>query len=216
MLTLQPERQPNRFLHHFFGKSQSAKKSTVPLPASKSDGSATSIQDRMIASPSDPPHPISHLPIDRCWFKKMPNSDAQQKGTSNTNQTGNLKLTKARHPIDHKSFFRNDFFETCNWIGEQTSKGIKEKAEVLFDVVVDGQAYGQHLLELDHADYRIASQNNVPTWLHWGSELGAYLQSNDHVGDYVTLERTTDGRYALTISSEPDGDFIGPSNIVQQ
>lgn len=122
--------------------------------------------------------------------------------------TGNLKLTKARLPIDHTTFFRYIFFGDCNWASKEAARGIKEEAIVPFDVVADGGSLGIYSLKIDHADFRVAAQGNVATWLHWGNDLSQYLRDNSHVGDYVTLERRTDGVYALIISEEPSGSYI--------
>ena len=67
---------------------------------------------------------------------------------------------------------------------------------------------GIYSLRVDHADYRVANQGNVPTWLHWGGHLSAYLKKNSHVEDYVTLELRANGSYFLTISPNPTGRYI--------
>lgn len=203
-------RQESPFL---FGKSQILKKTPVRLSNFMSGDSNTSSQIYSADLQIEPQETMPSPAIDRRWFKKLSNSDAQQKGTSNTNPTGNLKLTQAGLPIDQKLFFRHDFFRICAWSSEGLERGVKEEAVVVFEVAANGRVLGQYPLRIDHADYRVASQGNVPTWLHWGSKLGEYLQSNDHADDYVTLERRTDGHFSLIISSKPEGDFIDPSNI---
>ncbi|WP_437016315.1 hypothetical protein [Streptomyces sp. enrichment culture] len=142
------------------------------------------------------------------WFKKMSRSDAQRPEGAKSTVTGSLKLTKAKHPIDQKSYFRHSFFSDLEWaVAKQTPKGIQEKAQVAFEVLIGSKVLGTYDLVIDHADYRIANQGNVPTWLHWGEELGAYLKSHDHADDYVTIERFEDGSYRLTISTDPVGEI---------
>ncbi len=196
-----------------FGKSQVVKKPTVSILSGKSyrssQGSHGSRRhvDRVHAS-SAVVGEYSAVTELR-WYKKMSNSDAQQRRTPNTQVTGNLKLTEARLPVNHRTFFRYVFFGDCNWAGKEVNRGIKEEAVVPFHVTADGGPLGTYSLKIDHAEYRVASQGNVPTWLHWGNDLSQYLRDNGHVDDYVTLERREDGEYTLTISEEPIGDFLG-------
>lgn len=195
-----------------FGKSQVPKKSAAALPNARSynstQGSSASTGLPARPQPGGLVESIPDALVELRWFKKMSNSDAQQRGTPNTQVTGNLKLTEARLPIDHMTFFRYIFFSDCNWAGKEVARGIKEEAIVPFHIVADGGSLGEYSLKIDHADYRVASQGNVATWLHWGNDLSQYLRDNSHVGDYVTLERRTNGTYALIISEEPSGQFV--------
>ena len=191
-----------------FGTSQTPKKRSVPLPDSGATAPTVSSPPKPTTSQATPSPPQPAATVVRPWFKKMSNSDAQQKGNANTQLTGNLKLAKAGLPIDHTTFFRDDFFGSCNWAGTQKAKGLKEEAVVLFNVVIDGNDVDEISLKVDHAEYRIASQRNVPTWLHWGRELGEYLQNNNRVNDYVTLEKTSNGQYTITISNNCLGGFV--------
>lgn len=133
------------------------------------------------------------------WSKRMSRTDAQY-APAGTNVTGHLKLTQAQHPIDQKVYFRDDFFGNLAWSTEQEARGDKETATCAFDVVFDGQDLGTVPLEIDHAEYRIADQNNVPTWLHWGA-LADRLRGANFSGWWVTIERFAGGRYGLRISS---------------
>lgn len=136
------------------------------------------------------------------WFKRMSASDAQQRQTEETNVTGNLKLTQAGHLINHEVYFRHDFFGPVTWSSEAKPKGFLETAEVAIEVYVDGAPLGTFAMVVDHADYRIAGQDNVPTWLKW-KEFGTYLQGHDHRDDWVILERLSDGSFRLFIEPEP-------------
>ena len=198
----------NQAVPLLFGKSQSAKKPAVPLPGPQPSRPATSSPSTSTTQRTGSPHPVASSPVVRRWFKKMSNSDAQQTSNTNTAVTGNLKLTKARLPIDHKTFFRSDFFGSCNWAGKQSARGVKEEAVVPFDFVVNNRSIGTYPLKVDHATFRVASQGNVATWLHWGNTLGEYLKKNSHVNDHVTLERKANGQYVITISKKPVGPYI--------
>ena len=158
-----------------FGKSQVAKKSAVSVPGTKplrsARGSYASISQGDGLQTSGSVADVSSSVITFRWFKKMSNSDAQQKGTPNTQVTGNLKLTEARLPINHTTFFRYILFGDCNWAGKEVSRGIKEEAIVPFHFSADGGPLGEYSLKIDHAEYRVASQANVATWLHWGNDL---------------------------------------------
>ncbi|MFE0245998.1 hypothetical protein ACFWZ0_16610 [[Kitasatospora] papulosa] len=152
------------------------------------------------------PLPIPEI-VRYFWFKKLTNSDALQQKTSNTKITGNLRLGQARHKIDHTTFFRHRLFEGAAWgIAKTTTRGIQEKADVAFEIVIGRQSLGVHKLSIDHAEYRVAGQGNTPTWLHWGKFMGEYLRKNNHVGDFVTIEAFADNTYRLTIAADPIGE----------
>lgn len=143
----------------------------------------------------------------RRWVKRMSASDAQQPKTENSNITGNLKLGKAGAPIDPKTYFRHVFFGDQAWTPTATARGVREEAMVSFQTIIGGEDHGIQELKVDFAEYRVASQNNVPTWLHWNEYVGGYLRQNDHVGDFVTLEATDAGLYRLIFGSQPEGPF---------
>ena len=184
-----------------FGKSQLAKKTAPRFSKRTSDRTPTTGPPPTVpgASVNQPTFASS---LGHRWHKKMSFSDAQQKARPNTKVTGHLKLTQAKHPIDHRVFFRTVLFESCDWQSEHTPRGAKEFTTAPFDVVIGGERFGTHHLKLDHAEYRVANQGNVPTWLHWGSALGQYLRNNSHVGDFVTIE-DRDGLFYITISEDP-------------
>jgi len=157
---------------------------TPPAPGEEAEAAAASVTPR--------------------WWKRMTASDAQQPRTTNTNPTGNLKLTKAGHAIDWQTYFRRQMFGDAVWTVEQTERGPLEKALIDFEAIVEGTSRGRHPLKVDHAEYRIADQNNVPTWLHWGPVLGTTLRETDYVDAWVVIERLDDGTHRLEITwAEP-------------
>lgn len=76
-----------------------------------------------------------------------------------------------------------------------------EEAVIPVDVVVEGVSKGKFNFKIDHAEYRIANQNNVPTWLHWG-KLKAILLESDYTHAWVILEWLEDGSHRLEITRE--------------
>ncbi|GHB48239.1 hypothetical protein GCM10010347_17570 [Streptomyces cirratus] len=152
--------------------------------------------------PAMPSELLSHS-----WFKKMSASDAQRPPKAESKTTGNLRLSQAQHPIDQKTYFRKVFFADAQWEAKENARGVQEKAKVPFEVVIGAQSLGVHEIVIDHADYRIAGQGNVPTWLHWGEALTAHLKAHDHTGHYVTIETFEDGSRRLTISADPIGEI---------
>lgn len=52
----------------------------------------------------------------------------------------------------------------------------REDAHIPFRVIINGIDYGMFTLRLSHDPDREANQDNVPTWLHWGTELGQLIR----------------------------------------
>ena len=198
-----------------FGKSQYSPAADPGrnrgTPAGQPDRRTNEVPDR---SPRDPtsgslPQRKSYIAgaVVKRWTKKLTGSDAQQKATEATQITGNLKLTQARHPIDHLRYFRHDFFGQLSWIAESKPRGVLETAEVDMEVLVDGIRIGTFVMIVDHADYRVAGQGNVATWLKWRA-FGDYLRNNDQRGRFASLEVLDGGQYRLHLADEPSGDFV--------
>ncbi|MET9131552.1 phospholipase D-like domain-containing protein [Streptomyces antibioticus] len=188
-----------------FGRSAKGKHRDPLRGAKESDIPAVKEMD-LPAFEDEPARPREILV--HSWFKKMSRSDAQHPTGINSKATGNLKLAQANHPIDQKRYFRHSFFSDLEWVvAKKTPRGVQEKAAVSFEVLIGTKKLGDYDLVIDHAAYRIAGQGNVPTWLHWGEALGAYLKAQDHTNDYVTIEKFEDGSYRLTISTDPVGEI---------
>lgn len=142
----------------------------------------------------------------RRWTKKLSRSDVMQI-TPGSNPTDNLKLTQARHPIQHRVYFRESFFAEEDWSLPDPRTG-RESAKVLFEVVVEGDIWGEFELEISHQASRASGQGNVPTWLHWDT-IKDRIRSGGYSGKFVALESFDDGTYRLTIDEQPGGEFIG-------
>jgi HKD family nuclease len=173
-----------------------------PPPASAAQPAAAGAQ---------PPPPADGAPgapaVVKRWTKELTHSDAQQKKTAATKVTGNLKLTEAGHPIIHTTYFRNEFFGPLAWSGQEKPNGVLETATVTVELIVNGVSQGTFDMVVDHADYRISDQSNVPTWLKWKT-ASAYMKTHDHVGDWVSLERLSDGTYRVQIAPAATGPFV--------
>ncbi len=128
------------------------------------------------------------------WWKRLSASDAQHPPSSASAPTGNLRLSKAGHPIDWRTYFRRDFFGSEQWRKTQVSGHQAEEASVRFDVVLGGQSLGEVDILIDYATHREADQNNVPTVLHWGA-LGEHMRATDFTGFYVVLSKLGDGSF---------------------
>ena len=207
--------QESRGQERIFGKSSKRRRQGIPAPGGKPTPSAktkpTEAGDTRGAGVSGTnrsgrPKPRSSVAVAKRWFKKMRATDAQRPPKPNSNVTGNLRLSQARHPIDWTTYFRDDFFDCATWIPE-LSKPTEEYCLLDFDVSIRGKSLGVHSLRVDHLPSRMASQSNVPTVLKWG-DLSASLRKVDHVGDWVVLERLTDDSFRLEVRRDSPGPFI--------
>ena len=145
------------------------------------------------------PPPAAPEPV-ATWTKVLRASDAQHPPSSTSNPLGNLRLTKSVHPIDWRTWFRNEMFGDETWVAGRDRKGNpKETAIVPFAVTIDGRSLGAMELEVDHAPHRESGQGNHATVLHWG-ELLPILRDTDYKDCTVKIQRVSDGTYRLDIS----------------
>ncbi|MGH2758198.1 MAG: hypothetical protein ACRDKJ_01400 [Actinomycetota bacterium] len=155
--------------------------------------------------PTPPPAPSVH--VIRRWTKRLAKSDAQQP-TAGSNPTGNLRLTKAGHAINWRTFFRDQLFAPVNWHSTTDTAGNAiEVADVDFEVEFDGVAKGARTLRVDHAPHRESGQANHVTVLHW-DDLITELQRQSFVGYYVVIERLSDDSYRLRIERADPGAIL--------
>jgi hypothetical protein len=198
--TVATEEQPAQKV---FGKSQLKKRPALARPARKPHQ----------APPRKPAPIIGAVPGDapaiaavRRWYKLLGPSDAQHPPGARSHPTGNLKLSQEDFSIDHTTYFRRVLFGGLDWA---PSAKIADMEEVWlpFQTVVRDEYLGELNLRVSHWPKRIEGQGNVPTWLHW-DDLAARMRAINYVGDYVTLERTDAGAFALTIAPHPIGEFL--------
>lgn len=151
------------------------------------------------------PGPGPTVAVQKRWFKQLSNSDAQHPPRVNSKVTGALRLNQADHPIDWRTYFRRDFFAGLNWHSEQSrNRRPIEYVMVPLHVTVNGQDLGDHVCRVDHAPHREQGQSNVPTDLKWGPLMPA-MRANDYTGEFVILERLSDGSYRLEIAPADPG-----------
>ncbi|EPG66444.1 phospholipase D family protein [Leptospira wolffii] len=98
-----------------------------------------------------------------------------------SNPTGNIRLARSNftingQQIDWRIYFRNEVFGSYDWQVTDLSKPTQENALVSFRIFLMGIYYGHYDLRLSHDPEREAGQNNVPTWLHWGTEVGKIIR----------------------------------------
>lgn len=148
---------------------------------------------------------LSDVAISRRWFKQLDNTAAQQVKSDNSNPTGNLRLSQEDAPVDHKVYFRYDFFGGLPWTPAD-GKDSEQEVIVRFQTWIDGQDHGMQDLRISHDPRRIAGQGNVPTVLHWGP-IGKILRETNYVGYFINLERTESGNFFLIISPAPRGGY---------
>jgi len=127
---------------------------------------------------------------DVVWWKKLTRSDARRKDSS-SHQRNYVILGKGSFDLDQKTWLRNTLFKGVKWATKKMKSGqVKEIANVPFEVYIDDVQLGNYSLSIDHADHRVADQNNAPTWLNW-SELLPLIRRQNFTNWYLVLERAT-------------------------
>lgn len=196
-----------------FGKSTSLKRPLPPaspltaptLPSLNIPWAVPTSPNRQVPT-SVPAITPATVTVRRRWFKTLDGTAAQHPPGINSKRTGNLRLSKGPFPIDHRTYFEQDFFQGLPWA--PTSRDPRTiEVGVTFDVAIRGASYGKHDLRVSHGMHRVAKQNNVPTVLHWES-LSSILVQTSYVGDVVSLESMSDGSYRLTIDPVATGPFV--------
>jgi HKD family nuclease len=127
------------------------------------------------------------------WQKhNLPSSDAQQvKGNSNV--TGVLRLGQADYQvegklIDKNTYFRQNLFGKLNWKNTPRAKNTPlEDTTAEFDISINNQYFGVFTLKISHNPERISGQANIPTNLHWGSDVIKILKENNVMGKRLSL-----------------------------
>jgi HKD family nuclease len=127
------------------------------------------------------------------WQKhNLPTSDAQQvKG--NTNPTGVLRMGQADYRIDGKfidknTYFRDTVFGNLLWENvPRKNNSPLQVAHYQFDILIDSIYLGNYKLRISHDPDRISEQANIPTTIHWGSDVIKILKENNIVGKRLSL-----------------------------
>lgn len=153
------------------------------------------------AADGGPPTSASAVTTIERWSKVLPRGDAQQQASARTHETGNVRLTQAKHDIDWRTWFRQQLFDSpVQWRqGEDINGKLIERAQIPFDVTIKGVALGTVELEVTYAPHREAGQANHTTVLRWGP-LQDTIRAADYTGCTLTLQRMSDASYRLDIS----------------
>lgn len=197
-----------------FGTSRHRKPGVPPLPVdarrelsefeAEGDEPVDEAEVTHHAGPSEPAQDesLSDGPrVVASWSKTLSHTDAQQPALSGTNPTGHLKLSRAgRRDVDHVTWFRHELFGAATWTAAQDGhENPIDEATIPMQVKVGGIDVGTLELRVSHGEHRVADQGNVPTWLHWGTQLAQVLRETDYSGHTVTIERLDDDSYRLRI-----------------
>lgn len=180
---------------------------TISGPARRRTPAVSSAPGVATAAAPSAAVPASTAPVLRRWSRDLDNTAAQRVLSPNSNPTGNLRLTQAGHGIRHETYFYKDLFGGLPWT-PRAGRPTEQEVLVDFDCTIDGSNVGVVTVRLSHDLDRISGQANIPSLLHWGPILGAQLRARNFVGQYISIERLTDGTFRLVIDSSPTGPFI--------
>jgi hypothetical protein len=159
------------------------------------------------ANPVAPSAAAAEVTVEHRWYRQLDRASAQQPANPRTAVVGVLRLAKAGHQIDHRTYFRRELFGSARWTRTTVSAQPAEETNIAADVSINGKDLGKITLRVDHAEHRIADQGNVPTLLHWGS-LGQTLRDTSYAGDYVLIEARSDGTFRLSIQPDEPTDPV--------
>lgn len=127
------------------------------------------------------------------WQKRnLPSSDAQQV-SGNTAITGVVRLGDANFKVDGKKidrniYFRDFVFANLKWSSEiRKNNSPLQVAKCKFNISIDGNNIGVHELKISHDLERISGQDNIPTTIHWGSDLISFLKKNSIAGKTLNI-----------------------------
>lgn len=136
------------------------------------------------------------------WRKILTKSDASDVKPG-THPKAQLVLSQAgfENPpgqlIDQMTYFRN-LFRDFHWEHEDGKHPDQEHAFARFRLVIGGQDYGVHNLEISHKPSGEAGQKNSPTVLRWGGTLNPIIRKLGLTG----------ATFSLIELSEGDADFL--------
>lgn len=152
---------------------------------------------------------IIHFSIERgalVWQKhNLPSSDSQQT-IGKTNVTGVLRLGQADFKTDNKginknTYFKEDIFGHLDWV-DTPRKNNSPLSETFahFNLLIDNQDFGIFNLRMSHDPERISGQANVPTILHWGSDIIKILKNQSIIGKRLSLYKPFEESNIFTIA----------------
>ena len=132
------------------------------------------------------------------WRKKLTKSDAQQPTRGALMPF--LRFTKGNLPVNHKTFFRNNFFANLVWQSAYSGKGHhKETAAIKIRVKLSGNDLGVRTMIVDHDPSRSGNHSAPTTHLLYDSKTRRALESANLAGHQVTVEDDGSGNFSLTV-----------------
>ena len=145
----------------------------------------------------------------RRWYKKLGAIDAQRPERGHPSNT--MTLVQAGHELDHKVYFRDEFFGGESWSKTTTARSHKERevAKVTMEVWIHSKKVGAPTFEIRHTPEYDSGQGNRTTELCWG-DFGERLRKRKKAltGLIATLEKYSDGTYRLVIGDSETGPFM--------
>lgn len=201
LVTSAPKRKQAERVAH--AKAASIAKDIFGGPVSGLPGAPASSPPTEVESDEGIPTPgeSSEAAATLRWWKELTPSDVLRKPES-SHQRNYVALSKAGHEIDFKTWFRQELFGGLDWSAQTMHTGnLKEVTLVPFEVVVDGESVGTYELRVDHAEARIANQNNSPTYLNWSGMI-ELIRASDFRHWWLELARLEDQTFRLRLSRE--------------
>lgn len=124
---------------------------------------------------------------------------------ANTNPTGSMYFTKGKmKDIDQRHYFRDIVFSALKWKQDKNpDTSHLERAEAIFNFVIDGKPSGRFKLILTHnplTNTRSYEQNNSMTQVSWG-DAKKLVAKDELIGKTAKLFKTKKkGEFTLEIS----------------
>lgn len=124
---------------------------------------------------------------------------------ANTNPTGSMYFTKGKmKDIDQRHYFRDTVFSSLKWKRDKNpDTSHLERAEAIFNFVIDGKPSGSFKLILTHnplTNTRSYEQNNSMTQVSWGNAK-KIVAKEELIGKTAKLFKTKKkGEFTLEIS----------------
>ncbi|WP_152540150.1 phospholipase D family protein [Microbacterium oleivorans] len=155
--------------------------------------------------PGELPTTVAGETVVARWFKLLPRADAQR--LIGSNPTNTMTLTRAGHPIDKTTWFRNELFGNESWAPVPQSAR-HERAAIVFEVDGLGPRFAEEMF-VEHNLRHDSMQNNRVTSIRWGSETRELLRNvYDLTGYVVTIEQFADQTFRLSFSQLEIGPFV--------
>lgn len=162
-----PDRQTPSIPSEFRKPKKSRSATTERIITTTTSGEESSIEKRALI-----------------WSKRTISRTDAQIVPPNTNPTGHLKLTQASFRIGgnliaHRTYFRTNAFNNLHWVSPRRTDPDFEETHANFSVFIDDNPFGTFNMRISHDPKRDSDQSNVPTWLHWGSDMAEILKNHN-------------------------------------